>query len=618
MPARDELRFYYEEELAFLRRSGAEFAQRYPKIAGRLQLEANKCEDPHVERLLEGFAFLAARVHLKIDDEFPEIVEALFSILYPHYIRPVPSMSIVQFFLDPDQGKMTTGFNVPRGSFLYTAPVNGMPCKFRTCFDATLWPLRVHAAEWKSADRLTPPVPAMNSVAALRLEIHCFQDVTFSKLDLNTLRVFLTGDGGITHSLIELLSNNCIQIVARDLSSPAKKVVYLSPENVRQAGLAEGESLIPFPHRSFWGYRLIQEYFSFPEKFLFLDLSGFDRLAAAGFGDKVELIFLISDFERPERKQTLERGLSETTFGLGCAPIVNLFDQIAEPVLIEQKRYEYRIVPDARREQAVDIFSVDKVSGVMGSSGEIVEYEPFYSYRHSRGNGRGGHEKEAFYHVSRRPSSWRTDKGSDVYISFVDLTGQKTTPGRDSITVRLTCSNRDLPARLPFGNPEGDFQLEGGGPITRIVALVNPTKALQPPERSSLLWRLVSQMSLNYLSIVGEGVDAFREILRLHNFGESVSAERQIDSILSIDSRPHFTRLVSEHGVSFVRGTQVEIEFDEEQFAGSGVYSFCAMLDVFLGLYTSVNSFSQLVTRTRQRKGVMKRWPPRAGRKILM
>ena len=611
MPVRDELLSYYERELDFLRQTGADFARRYPKVAGRLQLEADKCEDPHVERLLESFAFLAARVHLKIDDESPDIVEALFSILYPHYIRPVPSMSIVQFHLDPEQGKLTTGLNVPRGSFLYTAPVNGMPCKFRTCFDTTLWPLRVQAVEWKSADRLRPAVPAMDSVAAIRLELHCFQDVAFNKLDLDTLRFFLTG--GVAHSVIELLSNNCIQIVARDLSSPAKKVLHLSPENVRQAGLSENESLIPFPRRSFWGYRLLQEYFSFPEKFLFLDVSGFQRLAAADFGEKVELIFLISDFERSERRQMLEMGLSENTFALGCAPIVNLFEQVAEPILVEQKRYEYRIVPDARREQALDIFSVDKVTGVMGASGEIIEYQPFYSYRHSRGNG-----QEAFYHVSRRPSAWRTDKGSDVYISFVDLTGEKVSPGRDSVTVRLTCTNRDMPSRLPFGNTDGDFQLEGGGPINRIVSLVKPTEALQPPARASMLWRLASQMSLNYLSLVGEGVEAFREILRLHNFGESVSAERQIDGILSIASRPHFTRLVSEHGVSFVRGTQVEIEFDEEQFTGAGVYTFCAMLDVFLGLYTSVNSFSQLVTRTRQRKGVMKRWPPRSGRKILI
>ena len=272
MPVRDELLSYYERELDFMRQTGAEFARRYPKVAGRLQLEADKCDDPHVERLLESFALLAARVHLKIDDESPDIVEALFSILYPHYIRPVPSMSIVQFHLDPEQGKLTTGLNIPRGSFLYTAPVNGMPCKFRTCFDTTLWPLRVHAAEWKTADRLRPAVPASNSVAAIRLELHCFQDVAFNKLDLETLRFFLTG--GVANSLIELLSNNCVQIIARDLAAPAKKVIHLSPESVRQAGLAENESLIPFPRRSFWGYRLLQEYFSFPEKFLFLDISG--------------------------------------------------------------------------------------------------------------------------------------------------------------------------------------------------------------------------------------------------------------------------------------------------------------------------------------------------------
>ena len=611
MPVRDELLSYYERELGFLRQTGAEFARRYPKVAGRLQLEADKCDDPHVERLLESFALLAARVHLKIDDESPEIVEALFSILYPHYIRPAPSMSIVQFHLDPEQGKLTTGLNIPRGSFLYTAPVNGAPCKFRTCFDTTLWPVRVHAAEWKTADRLRPPVPAMNSVGAVRVELHCFQDVAFNKLDLDTLRFFLTG--AVAHPLIELLSNNCIQIIARDLSSPGKKVVHLSPENVRQAGLSEDESLIPFPRRSFWGYRLLQEYFSFPGKFLFVDVRGFRQLAAADFGEKIELIFLISDFERSDRRQTLEMELSENTFALGCAPIVNLFEQIAEPVLIEHKRYEYRIVPDARREQSLDIFSVDRVTGVMAASNEVIEYEPFYSYRHSRGSG-----QQAFYHISRRPSAWRTDKGSDVYISFVDLTGQKVSPARDSVTVRLTCSNRGLPSRLPFGSTDGDFQLEGGGPINRIISLVKPTEALQPPARASMLWRLASQMSLNYLSLVGEGVEAFREILRLHNFGESVSAERQIDGILSIDSRPHFTRLVSEHGVSFVRGTQVEIELDEEQFVGAGVYTFCAMLEVFLGLYTSVNSFSQLVARTRQRKGVMKRWPPRSGRKILI
>jgi type VI secretion system protein ImpG len=191
-------------------------------------------------------------------------------------------------------------------------------------------------------------------------------------------------------------------------------------------------------------------------------------------------------------------------------------------------------------------------------------------------------------------------------------------PERDTASLRLTCSNRDLPSRLPFGNVEGDFQLEGGGPISHIVSLVKPTDALLPPARASLLWRLVSQLSLNYLSIVGEGVDAFREILRLNNFAESIAASRQIDGILSLSAKPHFTRLMSEEGVSFVRGTRVEMEIDEDQFVGSGVFTFCAVLDVFLGLYTSMNSFSQLAIRTRQRKGILKQWPARSGKKILL
>jgi type VI secretion system protein ImpG len=609
---RDDLLFYYERELSFLRHTGAEFAQRYPKVAGRLQLEAGKCEDPHVERMLEAFAFLAARVHLKIDDELPELVESLFSVLYPHYVRPIPSMSVVQFHLDPDQGKLTTGLKIPQGSALFSGLVNGVPCRFRTSFETMLWPLRIHAAQWKTSESLRPALPSANSIGVLRLELHCFPDVSFSKLDLKTLRLFLLGDGSLTHTLIELLTNNCIQIVARDLAAPSQKSVVLPPDSVRQVGLAADEGMLPFPTRSFWGYRLLQEYFTFPEKFLFLDVSGFDKLAAAGFGSQVELLFFISDFERNDRRQTIEIGLSENTFRLGCAPIINLFAQTAEPILLDQKRFEYRIVPDARREQGFDVFSVDTVTGGRTGSSEVVEYEPFYSFRHSRAMA-----SKAFWHSSRRVSPWRSDKGSDVYISFADLTGNKIVPGEDTVTLRLTCTNRDLPSRLPFGNPQGDFQLQGGGPIARIVSLLKPTDAILPPARASLLWRLVSQLSLNYLSIVGEGVDSFREILKLNNLAESLAGNRQIAGVTALSSEPHFTRLLSEQGVSFARGTRVELELDEDQFVGAGVYTFGAVVETFLALYTSVNSFSQLVLRTRQRKGVVKQWPARSGRKIL-
>jgi type VI secretion system protein ImpG len=611
---RDELLFHYSQELSYLRYLGAEFANKYPKVAGRLLLEAGKCEDPHVERLLEGFAFLTARVYTKIDDEFPEVIESLLSVLYPYYLRPIPSASVVQFHLDPTQGKLMTGLPVTRGSLLYSAPVAGTPCKFQTCYDTTLWPLVVKSADWRSADRIQPPVPSSGAVAVIRLELNCFPDVDFSKLNLKTLRFYLHGDGTVVNGLMELLSNNCFQVMARDLAAPAKKSVVFPPGSLRHVGFKNEEGLLPFPRRSFWGYRLLEEYFAFPEKFNFLDLSGFETVSAAGFGDKIELLFFLSEFERADRRQSLELGVTKNTFRLGCVPAVNLFEQVAEPILMEQKKFEYRIVSDARREEALDIFSIDEVIGVVGGSNETVEYQPFFSHRHS---GAGG-PTQTFWHSTRKISGWRTNKASDVYITFVDLTGAKKTPDKDTVTLRLTCSNGELPSRLPFGNEDGDFQLGTGGPITRIVALTKPTDALQPPQGKGLLWRLVSKLSLNYLSLVAEGADAFREILRLHNFTESLSAEKQIDGILSVRSEPHFARLTSTHGVTFARGTKIELELDEEQFTGVGAYTFSAVMDVFLGLYTSMNSFSQLVVRTRQRKRVLKQWPPRAGQKILM
>ena len=491
---REDFLSYYERELNYLRRLGTEFAEKYPKIAGRLLLEAGKCEDPHVERMLEGFAFLAARIHLKLDDEFPEIVEGMFNILYPHFLRPVPSMSVVQFHLDPEQGRLTSGLRIPRESVLYSAPVNGAPCKFRTCYDTTIWPLRVSTAEWKPIDRMQPPVTGSNAVGAIRIVLDCLPDVLFEHLELDKLRLFLLGDGGLTHTLLELLSNNCVTVLARDPDNP-KKIASLGPNAVSQVGFAEDEGMVPFPRRSFWGYRLLGEYFTFPEKFLFLDIFGFEEMKKLRFGKRVELIFLLSDFERKERRQLVELGVNRDVFQLGCVPVVNLFAQTAEPILVEHKMYEYRIVPDARREQSIDIFSVDRVTGVTSNASEVADYQPFYSFRHAH-----THEKErGYWQTSRRLSSWRSDKGSDTYIAFVKLTGERMAPDRETITLRLTCTNRDLPSRLPFGNEAGDFQLEGGGPLERIVALVKPSDAILPPASASLLWRLVSQ----FLACVG-------------------------------------------------------------------------------------------------------------------
>jgi type VI secretion system protein ImpG len=610
---RDELLLYYNRELTFLRQMGAEFAEKYPKVASRLVLEPDKCEDPHVERMLEGFAFLAARVHLKIDDEFPEITEALLSILYPHYIRPIPSMSIVQFHLDPEQSKIAGGIRMANGTTVLSKPVGGVPCKFRTCYDTTLWPVSITAAEWRTPDRLQPAIKAPDAAAALRLELQCLPDVELSKLEMSSLRFYLNGESNVIHTLYELLCSNCTQIWIRD---PDNKVrpASLPPSAIVPVGFGHDEGMLPYPKRSFVGYRMLQEYFAFPEKFFFLDLTGLDKVWSKGFKNRAEIVFLIGPYEHSDRKQMLELGLTEKTFKLGCAPIVNLFPQTAEPILLDQRKFEYRIVPDNRRQNETEIFSVDEVVSIDTQTRDVMNFDAFYSYRHTTSRDK----KQTFWLANRRPSNRRNDEGTEMYLSLVDLSSRPVLPNVDTLTVRTTCTNRDLPARLPFGNESGDFELETTSAVRRIVALKKPTLTLRPATGRSVLWRLISHLSLNYLSLVEDGKIALQEILKLYDFTGSTFSEKQIEGIGHLRSRKHFARIMSENGITFARGTRVEIEFDEDQFVGGGVYLFASILERFLGLYVSLNSFNQLVAISRQRKEVIREWPPRAGQRILL
>ena len=611
---RDDLLDYYENELTFLRQMGKEFAEKHPKIAARLQMDANRCDDPHVERLLEGFALLAARVHLKIDDEFPQITEGLLNILYPHFLRPIPSMTVAQFRLDREQGKLTTGLEIPRDSYLFSRPVDGVPCKFRSCYDVTLWPIELGDARWVTPDKLNPPLRAPDAVAALRVELRCFSDITFDKLQMPSLRFYLNGEGDVVNSLYELLSNNCRQIIVRDPDSPKKPAHTLSMKSLRPMGFAPSESVLPYPRRSFQGYRLLQEYFAFPEKFFFFELNDLEQPLKTLTGGRAEVIFLISPFEAEQRQQRLATAVTAKVILLGCSPIINLFPQTAEPIMLTQRRSEYPVVPDARRRMATEIFSIEDVVSSDPVTHELTHYEPFYSYRHRTLT----EKNQTFWYATRRPSSRKGDDGSEVALLLVDLSMQTCLPDTQVITAHCTCTNRDIVARLPFGNETGDFEVEGVGSLKGVVALRKPTPTLRPPMGRNALWRLISHLALNYLSLVEDGKEALQEVLRLYNFSDSADLDKQISGITGVSSKRHFARITSESGIAFARGTQVHLEFDEEDYSGGGVFLFASVIENFLGLYASLNSFSQLVVKTRQRRGVLKEWPPRAGQTILM
>ena len=614
---REEMLEYYERELTYLRQMGGEFARKYPKVAGRLLLDPDRCDDPHVNRLLEGFAFLAARVHRRIDDDFPEISEALTRIIHPGYLRPIPSLTIVECLPDSAQGKKTAGVRIPRGTSLVSkSTVEGLPCRFQTAYDVDLWPFSVAAAEWRQPERMQRPPRAtvgVQAVAAARLRLRCHRDVVFTGLPLSRLRFHLAGDASVVYSLYELLSDKCIEIQLRD-PKDEKKLISLEPSQLRMVGFDVEESLLPFVRRSIDCHRLLQEYFALPEKFLFFDLEGLEPLAQGGFGEEAEIVFLFSSFERAERQQVMELGVNERTFRLGCTPAINLFPQTCEPILLSQTRHDYTIVPDNRHSTVMEIFSIEEVVATNPRLRQSVVLEPMHAYRHQTRD----RDDLAFWVATRHLNEFGEREPSTMSISVVDLAGNFTEPEADVLMVRTLCTNFDLPSRFQFGSETGDFEATGYAAAKSVTALRRPTASINPSGGQGHLWRLISLLSLNYLSLNEGGRTAIQEILRLHNLTDSTASDNEVGSVLKMNSSPGFALVNSVYGLIPARGTQVEMEFDEQQFAGSGAYLFAAVIDRFLAGYAAMNSFSQLTARSTLRKEVMGKWPPRAGTQALL
>lgn len=599
----DQLLKYYERELTFIREMGAEYARKYPKIAGRLQLEADRCEDPHTERLIEAFAFISGRIHKKIDDDFPEITESLLNILYPHYVNPVPSMSIVRF--DPiPQNISEAGYDLDNHVVLYSKPVRGFPCRFQTCQPVTLWPVEVVSASLRD-----PKDPASGAQQAILVRLKTLNNLGFSQLACRTLRFFLNGPSQHVFHLYELLLNNVSGILFEALDERgAGRTLRLGSDSIQPVGLDPGEALMPYPRRSFPGYNLLFEYFCFPEKFLFFDLGGLEKANQIAASDTLNIWIHL------KRAAKFNLVVNKDTFMLNAAPAVNLFSRIAEPIRVEHQKTEYQVVPDVRRLNATEVFGVDRVIATSTASpGKEIEYKPFYSIRHHLDR-TDADKRAVFWHMLRRASGREDDSGTDVFLSFTGPDFKPTDPGVEILTVHTTCTNRDLPSRLPFGDPAGDFDMEVEAPVARIQCLIKPTPTRRPFLGGELQWRLISHLSLNYMSLVHGGEDALKEILKLYDFDNSPSTRQQINGIVSLSSE-HVTKRI---GQSFCRGVQVTIEFDEDKFVGAGLFLFASVLERFLAQYVSVNSFSQLVARTIQQKEMLKKWPPRSGNQILL
>jgi type VI secretion system protein ImpG len=602
---------YYERELVFIRQMAADFAQRYPDRAGALKLSSTGSEDPHIERLIEAFALIAGRVHRKIDDEFPEVTEAILDILYPHYLRPVPSMSIAQFELEPEQSKVARGYQVPKDSKLYSRPVSGAVCHFKTCYPVRLWPLEVTSAAFLRTSNIRGGLAGVDSPFVIRIELRLLGGLKFSQLGISELRFFLGGDTQTAFTLYELLFNSAAGVVLRT-TGQRNPVPGSNNIRIRPVGFDRSEGMFPYSDRSFLGYRLLQEYFSFPRKFLFFDLCGLQQVPPEGIGDSFEVLILLDEFERVERAAMLEQAVAAESFQLGCTPIVNLFERTAEPIRISHAQTEYRVVPDIRYPLSTEVYSVDRVTSVAPYAQQPQEYRPFYSFRHADAD-----SSERVFWLATRRESGNGDNGADVYISLVNSRFEPNLPPAESLTAHVTCTNRDLAGKLAITGKFGELEMESGA-ILRIRFAQSPTATVRSPFRRGLQWRLISHLGLNYLSIADQGAEALRELLKLYDFTGGSAAVHQINGITKISSSSKIARLTSNHGLTFASGVHLETEFDEDQFVGGGVFLFASVLERFFGLYSAINSFTQFRATTLQRKGALAEWPPRAGEQILL
>ncbi len=593
---------YYQQEISYLRKSGLEFAKKYPKIAARLELNVDESSDPHVERLLESFAFLTARIQKKIDGEFPEVTSALLSLLYPHYLNPVPSMAIARFKPDYKQGKLNSGYLLPKHTQINAPSQKGISIKFRTCYPVNLLPVEVEFAGFESTAKYDFLDTQHNVATVLRLRIKAL-GAPLHEIAMDTLRFYLNGEKTVVNVLYELLFCNVHSVAL--LPDIDKRPILLPDESIKDVGFSTEDEVLPYPGNSHPQYRLLQEYFTFPEKFLFFDLNNLKRHEAKNY---VDILFLLDQIS-PSRL-----AVNKDTFQIGCSPIVNLYPKISEPIRLDQRRSEYMLVPDMRREFSTEVYSIQKVSVASDVAERGRAIDPYFSYRHSEDTS----SQNSSYWYSRMQSTGREDlPGTEMYLSFMDLNFSPTQPPTQIVYAHTLCMNRHLAETMPI---EVKMTIEQPAPVAEITNITKPTPQIDPPYSGSALWRLVSHLSLNFLSLANErdGITAFREILQLYNISDEPSVNQQIIGIEEMLVRRVVRRIGNDAWRGFCRGHEISLRFNNDMYVGGSAFVLASVLNRFFALYTSVNSFTQLVIRSNQRKGEWKRWQPMTGEQIVL
>lgn len=597
---------YYQQEMMYLRRAGARFISQYPKIAQNLNLSPSGSSDPHVQRLLESFAFLTGRLQKEIDNRYVQFTNTLLGVLYPQFVAPFPSASIALFRLSPHLGKSTAGYTVPRGTPLFTEAQEKKMCRFQTTYPVELWPFEVREASILNVDQ-SPLLPSLLKTQwVLKLRIYRY-DGKMSELNPSSLRFFIAGDSFTSQCLYDSILGYLPQdptpifIQADTASTPTQ----LPDGALQPVGFGEDEALIPYPHKSLDAYRLLHEYFVFPDKFKFFDLHHFSTKNANHF---IDIYIPLADQSRANKFHVNERN-----FVLGCTPIINLFQKISEPIDLNHQSVSYRLVGDQRNEDSTEIHSILKVVAAVAGGKESEVFAPYFSYDYdveSKDNG-------LFWHSTRSPSEIPGITGTDVFLSFVDYNFTPQNPSNQTVYAYTLCTNRDLASYVPAG---GALQVDGSIPPATITCLERPSSQIPPSLDGDSQWRIISQLSLNHLSLSGNGkaVLPLKELLQLYSGFNKSKSHPEINALENITYAPVVRRWGVDAWRGFVQGINITLTIDEVPFSGQGGFMLASVLNEFFTLYVSLNSFTELTLISTQSDGIWKQWPAKIGSQSLL
>jgi type VI secretion system protein ImpG len=622
---------YYNEELRYMRESAAEFAEQFPKIAARLALDGTEVADPYVERLLEGFSFLAARVRLKLDAEFPRFTQHLLETVYPHYLAPTPSMTIVQFLPTMTEGALATGFAIPRGTLLRGQIPRGevTACQFRTAHDVILWPIEIADVRVATGAPDLPfnTLPLAEPVrAVLRLRLKAMASLGFDQIALDRLNLFFAGADDGALKLYELVVGSGLGVLVAPTARPVPWFEWRGREAIQPVGFEDAEALIPYGNRSFGGFRLLHEYFAFPERFRFVELTGLRRMLSRHQGDEIEIVVPLG---RGDAALTpvVDRG----SFALGCAPAVNLYARRADRIHVTDQQAEHHVVVDRMRPMDFEVHTVERVVGYGDGVEAMQEFRPFYASVDEGGRERASsyytvrREPRALSEGQRRDGTRTSYVGTEVFLSLVDPVQAPYSAELRQLAVNVLVTNRDLPLIMPVGS-DGDFTLSISAPVEGIRCLRGPSRPRPGILEGEIAWRLISHLSLNYLTVTdldeAKGATALREILGLYadlvepDVAEAMS-RRQADGVRRVAVVPRTRRLPVPGPIVFARGLEIRVTVDEVAFAGGSAFLLGAVLERFFGRLASMNTFTELVLVSETR-GEIRRWPPRmAARQLL-